>query len=455
MLKRTAKWIGMLTVLALCLHPAAQAAGRTYAVALDGRAILTDEEGNGLTGENQYSELYELYGLEEGLMLYAGAGTNPENAGFALVNAQGEALTEFVYQTLEYAGGGVIFRQGDRIGLMNTDGKVLLQPVYTAMVSSGAGGYLAHKTDPYDDSPDPVIWIDEAGTEHDTGVRLTGGLYEFSEGLSPAFSAENGLYGYLGSEGEWAIEPRYEWAGSFVGGCAPANRNGGAGLIDSEGGWIIEPVYEYLSYEKDGLAVCIRGNELSIIDPVSREKAAVYAESGIYGHSSPDGLAVVVLKDRTVVVDRTGAEALSLANCRSFSRWEGMDGKAIVYAGEFGQPGACLYRLDGELLAGPYQDVMPLGRKSGEMYYMYIQYDTVETKYPGLDVSLWDEAEGTRECGVLSPEGEELCRFRTDYISCLGEDRILFRQENAVIMADFSGNELKRFEISGAEEEAE
>ena len=125
----------------------------------------------------------------------------------------------------------------------------------------------------------------------------------------------------------------------------------------------------------------------------------------------------------------------------------------MAYMGDFGEASAYLYRMDGTCLAGPYQDLMPLGLMDGRMYYVYTQFETVETVYPGLDVSFWDEAPGTRRCGVLSPDGEQLCELDAQYITYLGEDRMLIEQEGSAVMANFSGEIMKEFANSGAEDE--
>ena len=454
MLKRISGWAFMVMT-ALCLCVPAWAQGGSYAVQLAGGALLVDPDGNELTQRGEYGALYELYGLPDGLGLYAGEAAVGESAGYALVNAQGEAMTEFAYQSLEYDKGWILFRQGGRMGAMDAEGGVILEPVYTALAATGSGGWLAQKTDPYDDSPDMVYLVDEDGTERETGLRIASGLGTVSGGLCPAVSADNGRIGYIGVDGTWAIEPQYEWADAFSGGFAVASTASGTGLLAADGRWAIGPKYEYLSYEAGGLAVCGAGDTLELVDAESGSTVAVYREAGVYGYSSPGGMAVVMLGGRAVAVDRTGREILSLEACRTFSQWVGMTEHAVAYMGGFGQPGAYLYRMDGNCLAGPYQDVMPLGMMDGQMYYMYTQFETVETVYPDLGVSLWDEVPGTRRCGVLSPDGETLCELAAAYITYLGEDRVLIEQEGGAMMANFSGGMIKQFEAFGAEDEKE
>ena len=59
---------------------------------------------------------------------------------------------------------------------------------------------------------------------------------EFSCGLASASPAGSELYGYIDTEGSWAIEPQFEYAGSFVDGLASVTYPGGAGaIIDTTG----------------------------------------------------------------------------------------------------------------------------------------------------------------------------------------------------------------------------
>lgn len=75
-----------------------------------------------------------------------------------------------------------------------------------------------------------------------------------AEELYPA-RADNGLYGYINGQGEWVIEPQFDWAGSFRGDYASfAEYPEGAteedlwdmdchGVIDRAGHVVLEPVY--------------------------------------------------------------------------------------------------------------------------------------------------------------------------------------------------------------------
>ncbi len=437
----------------MCAGAETAESGRMYAVQLAERAYLVDAKGN-RAGDEQYRLIYELTGAEDEIQLFAGETAEEGKAGYALVNGAGERLTGFDYQTLEYSAGQVLFMKNGRWGVMDADGGVLAEAAYTALVSNGEGGFLAQKTDPYDDSPDDVYLIGGDYTARETGVKMISGLSTLSDGLMPAVSAENGLYGYLGPDGTWAIAPEYRWAGMFEDGYAHVSAERAGGLIDRTGSWALAPEYGYISYEgTDSMIAAVKGEKMLVIDPETFETAAEFGTEETAGYALERGGAVISQPDGVYFVGMDG-EAIRLDGCRGVNQWGGMEDRMIVQAGEFGTPAIYLYDLKGNRLAGPYQDVMPLGQKDGEMYYVFTSFEAVQTEY-GEGLVFWDEAPGTRKCGVLSPEGTQLCAFDAEYISCAGEGRMLIQQDGAAAFADFEGNIYAHFGEEAAEGEYE
>lgn len=58
-----------------------------------------------------------------------------------------------------------------------------------------------------------------------------------------------------GSSADWFIEPEFDYAGHFVGNLALVEVNGKYGFIDRQGNFIVEPMYEYAREFKDGYAI--------------------------------------------------------------------------------------------------------------------------------------------------------------------------------------------------------
>ncbi len=439
--------LGMLTAAVLLTGHAGRAEENAplYAVQLPDGAALVSADGTEAAQPGAYGILYELDGFPEEAKRFAAG----KEEGMALLDEKGSLLTDFSYQMLEYADGVILCSENGRQGVMDTDGRLLIEPLYTGLVRLEEGRYLALKTDPYDDSPDMLYLVDGSGGEKSAGIRIMNGLYNAAEGLIPAVSAENGLYGYLNAQGQWAVKPSFEWAGAFHGGRAEASGPSGAGLIDKSGNWLIRPEYDHLSCIGGDVAVGGRSGVISIIDAESGQTVAAYKGNDVYGYPTVGDAAVVMADGYTAVVDRTGAEILRLEGCHMLSQWSDMTDTAIAAMGDSDSVDVCLYRLDGTMLAGPYRDIMPLGTLNGEMYYTFTMFDTEMVEYSDYGLTFWDEVPGTRRCGVLSPEGEELCRIETEYISCLSEGRMVYQQEGVTFMADFSGKILWQHETEG------
>src|SRR6187401_1607351 len=64
----------------------------------------------------------------------------------------------------------------------------------------------------------------------------------FEEGLAPA--SEGGVWGVLGSRGNWVIQPAFQSIRTFSKGRALAQKGGLWGCIDRQGRWILPPLYE-------------------------------------------------------------------------------------------------------------------------------------------------------------------------------------------------------------------
>ena len=166
---------------------------------------------------------------------------------FSLMTKEGEMLTESRYTLFNrIAEDAVLFELDGKYGVMDERANVTVPAEYTWLVSNGSGGYLALRTDVWDNSPDGVYLINEKGDVSPTGVKVASFLVDFSEGLSPALSTENGKYGYLNHEGQWEIRPQYAYADAFEGGIAVATLDSGSGVIDKKGSWQITPKYDFV-----------------------------------------------------------------------------------------------------------------------------------------------------------------------------------------------------------------
>lgn len=79
----------------------------------------------------------------------------------------------------------------------------------------------------------------------------------YSGTLYPAVDPNNGLYGYLGADGKWAIKPEFKTASFFEDGLAMQkdDLSGLYGYINEKGAWAIEPQFVYAEWFSDGYAL--------------------------------------------------------------------------------------------------------------------------------------------------------------------------------------------------------
>jgi hypothetical protein len=105
-------------------------------------------------------------------------------------------------------------------------------------------------------------YIDRNGEVVLSGWRYT---WPFSEGLAAVDDAER--IGWIDSDGDYVIQPRFQAGWEFHDGLAPAMDDSGFwGYIDESGGWAIDPQFDEAWEFEDGLAGAVKGYGLGWID---------------------------------------------------------------------------------------------------------------------------------------------------------------------------------------------
>ncbi len=88
---------------------------------------------------------------------------------------------------------------------------------------------------------------------------------DFSEGLAAV--KKDGLWGYIDTDGKYAVEPKYYGAWSFSEGLAAVqDKNGKWGFIDKSGNEVVAAAYDGAWYFSKGLAVVVSGNRYGYIN---------------------------------------------------------------------------------------------------------------------------------------------------------------------------------------------
>jgi len=75
-----------------------------------------------------------------------------------------------------------------------------------------------------------------------------------------------GRYGYINTDGKYAINPQFEDAGAFSGGLAPVRMGGHWGFVDKTGIVVINPQFERAQQFSEGLAGIRAGGKWGFVD---------------------------------------------------------------------------------------------------------------------------------------------------------------------------------------------
>lgn len=264
----------------------------------------------------------------------------------------------------------------------------------------GEGMFLALKSDPLDDSPDALYTVAEDGSEHSVGIRLSYGPFSAGQGLSVAV-AQSGLYGYLGADGQWAIEPQFVWADTMRMGRARASTESGMGLIDLSGAWLIEPRAGRLIVSgkaEDAPVLCVDDGGISLLSATDGAEIARF--EGAWNAAFTESL--ICIEDETgvfltdyagsiVLSDGTGAEKLNELGGYYIERLDASEDQRFV-----------LLDPDGAQI-GRWQELTFAGRYNGAVYAAFSTYEAQAVDIDGL--TFRDEVSGSRRYGLIDMTG--------------------------------------------------
>lgn len=226
----------------------------------------------------------------------------------------------------------------------------------------------------------PAILLPAAATQRFTFLEADyagniGDSQPLSDGLF-AFCADDYRMGYLDETGRTAIEPVFDYAGSFSGGLAPAAmRNCRYGYIDKSGKFAIAPQFDEAESFSEGLALVRKGDVTGYIDPTG-QMVDLGLDLGLTPVGSfSDGVAWVEdIGGRQGLIDRSGR---LLIDCKYAWTQAFSDGVAWVSdntGGDFSQIRMGLIDTSGNWIIEPgiYTDAQPFSeglawvRKVGE-----------------------------------------------------------------------------------------
>lgn len=265
---------------ALCLLIAGGAAmAEVYSVSLSGSeeregcALLISDEGELLTPLDAYASIFELTpkGTPEGERRFCAQSLQvdldlsqadlemlvvEDYYRVALMDPSGKLLTGFDYWDMEWAGDKIRFHvpgeDSGTTGVMDLNGRVVIEPVYYSLQPLGGGRWLAlvrdqeAKTERFS-----AVLLDEDGQTTDLDLHTDNDAQPAGNGeICPMTNVEEfaGDSVYVNREGKICFGRSFESADPFMGGCAVVQIDGKSGLINREGKLVVQPEYECLSH---------------------------------------------------------------------------------------------------------------------------------------------------------------------------------------------------------------
>lgn len=400
-----------LALLLLAACAAAQAVEGPFVLPLDGGALLVSQQGRQLTQPGQYDRIEPLGGG-----LFAASSTQNRQSLTWLLDGEGKLALESAFEDLYALDGQLYAVEGDLVGVLDGQLNWKVPCAYTQLVYGGEDGYLALTSDPYDERPDGVYYVDGQGQEKATGIRIQYGLAMFSEGLMPVMDGVSGRMGYLDARGDWAITPQYEYAGEFQNGVAEAALAAGAGFIDKQGNWLLTPKYAAVSRcEGEGKLVLAQedSGEAVLFSADGFGQIKRFDGTDIYFSADFDAdLAVLYLDDCTQLIDAQGNVLIECGLNATFDAWSAQNGRVLVRLGDWGENCVWLYDLEGNRVAGPWQEAWLLGQDGGRTLYAVGAFEVYEAVDVEASFHTYEEVPGTRTVQVVDQDGREVIPAR-------------------------------------------
>ncbi|MDY2769801.1 MAG: WG repeat-containing protein [Eubacteriales bacterium] len=394
-------------------------------------AALIGEDGTVIVEPGEYAQFID-FGMP-GLF----AAQTPDGK-FLIVDETGTCRGDATYDYLENVNGTILYARGEKYGVLDAELNELVPCEYTWLVSNGEGGFLALRTDIWDDSPDGVYLIDESGYVSPTGVKIASILWPFSGGMSQALSVDNGRYGYLNADGQWQLQPQYAYADQFVNGLAVATLDSGSGMIDTRGNWRIMPKYDFIDRPtgSDGLIAAVKYNELVDVFRASDQSYLYTLTCDTVGaYTALSGKILLVFSaDSVRAVNETGKTVLEVPASGSIT--SAGENRLFVYPDEWGAKSAYLADIDGKQLSDTYQNFGLFATVDGRDYFTVNAFDTELTD----DGLIW--LSDTMRCGLIDEDGREILPIVYSELSSPAPGYIQASDEEGVHLLKLDGTEI-------------
>jgi len=198
-----------------------------------------DKSGNPL---DSFPESDKKYDFEDGIAFIRRA----EKVGF--MDTKGKVILEPTYKDIKpFYQGWAKFSENEKWGLLSKDGKVYIPAEYDEINVSDNKIIVARKGTDWG-----LIGSDKSFQKVEGATKI----WEFfGSNATLTYAKKNDKIGFIDTKGNWVIEPKFEKVRAFNQGLAPVFMDKKWGYIDTSGNMAIEPQFKDAEiFSNDGLA---------------------------------------------------------------------------------------------------------------------------------------------------------------------------------------------------------
>ena len=443
----------------------------------------TGDEGSTMSAIGGEGETLE----GEGDYFYMG-----EEPLYALMNADGEIISEFAYVDMIHdvdAACVYAVRADGFVDTLSETGEVLLEGNYSSVVSDCNGGWFVavpdlDKVDENGEFPavSPLMHISADGSETDTGYccatsdagTFAGGFlctyiyepdvdYELfyfgdeedeeDEAYAFYYLEDSGCV-YLNSDGDNVFNTVFGMAEPFKGGYAAVYDDGYVGyLIDSEGSAVTDIKYSDFFFNDDDPVIVANMSEggtevLSKADlSVIRTFTAEEFGGEVYGVLLEEGFISVTTESKTALftldcepVYETSADA-GEDIYTNYAYCDGVPQRLVCSNGVWPEAEYTLIDLNGNTTASGYKEISALTWQGSSGRFLTANYDTFEVEEEEGDAYI-DVDPNSYRYGMIDENGGELLECKYLSITSLSANRYWISDGETYRLVDENGESL-------------
>lgn len=431
-----------------------------------GYALLLKDDGTALTPPETYGAIAQLSNgdmslfcatrFNEQIIKDVGEVDDDYRAyqNMALVDAEGHALTDYLYFDMARDPGGAIIgrRWPTGVDVLDDDGNVLFTGDYIDIRPTGEGGWLALRGEDQKQDGQEVnalVAVDADGTAHDTGLH-TGyfRLEPFCDGLCPVSDIVelNGKAVILNAKGERAKKQTFEQLSEVNNGYVITVEDELYGLYKmSTGRYLLPPVYDYIHLDSAysrAVFIASQGGDVEVYDAQTGEKLLSRSYPGanyvFCWMLSEDTLQVGEDYDRREICDLTG-NAFFQVNTKNdvmtlYTNAYGIPQRFVESVGEWPNDKNHIIDLDGNQVGPDWQRIDTSLWKDGHGRYVVTRYELHKDR----DGEMYPLYSSYRS-GVCDENGELCLAMNYQNIQVLSLDRYCVETPERIGMVDGEG----------------